>query len=137
VLPSDSSSEAVPSVTTSRGSESADAIGDADVLTIAGRAAAAHGDSTPESIRWVFGPRSQLAEAVGFASSPDTADEQQALIVLVGNFVAPTSRGPRGPVRHSGTVISLIVDPADLEVTDYGIGSEHIDLSDIGDVRGG
>lgn len=101
--------------------------------------AADYGDPAPTGLYWTEATRAEAARFLGGGVGDlDDGSEPQIVVLLIGTFVAPVSRGIQGSSGNlSGSWITLAVR-ADYRVTDFGIGHSPMSgdqLAEIGVVR--
>jgi hypothetical protein len=104
----------------------------AQLSAIAVREAAGAGEATPTDISYAQGPR---ANAVQVASGDVVqGDSSSYLIVLHGHFVVQGSQGLPGSPTPTGSVMTLVVDAASGNITDFGVAPVTPALSKLGPV---
>lgn len=102
------------------------------ILAIALRAAAGAGDPTPTLIQHSAGPRGKA----NLISSEDITGGQHHsyLIAERGHFVVTDSEGVPGSAIPRGSVLTLVVNAASGQVTDFGVQNNYPNLAALGPV---
>lgn len=107
-------------------------LGEDKILALATQAATGAGDPSPSLIQHAEGTH---FDAV-LISSGDLVFEWNwsVLIALRGHFTANGAPIPAGAKAPTGTVLTLVVNAATGEVTDFGIGDIYPPLVQLGPV---
>jgi hypothetical protein len=104
----------------------------AKMKSVALQVAAATGDPHPESARAYPTSRSTANKVASFGASADT-DEPVYLIVVHGNFNATSLPLPGGAPAPTGSIETIVWDPARDVITDFGIKNRVPNAATIGE----
>jgi hypothetical protein len=100
------------------------------LAAIADRAARANGDPAPSQVTAVLTTRAKaLTSATPGDFIPGSGGVPVFLVTLRGHFTAADVSRPPGSVAPTGRYLSLVVDAATFQVTDFGISPEPTRVS--------
>lgn len=112
-----------------------DAYTDAQAEAALVKAAIASGDPSVTHGQWVRVTRG-VANSLTSGSSVGSEDSEDVVLVeALGNFTATYAHPMYGAPLPTGTVMTLILDPASGQVLDYGLSPTAVDLSRVGAVH--
>lgn len=98
---------------------------------IADSMAAGNAEPDPASEEYVESYRGKAVDAVGPGTVVDT-NQPVYLIKIKGDFVGEMASVPVGEDLPTGRYLYVIVDKATLQMNDWAIGNQDVDLSSLG-----
>jgi len=103
------------------------------VRGLATQLAAANGDPAPSSMEYVLTTRQAAAKA----TSQAVVDSDQPVYVasFSGKFSGDLAKTPRGAVKPSGSVMTVVIDQSTGRITDWGIEKATPTLAALGAVQ--
>jgi hypothetical protein len=119
-------------VVTNTSGASGEPLSTAQLTAIAVTEPAAHGDATPTDISYAQGTHTN-AEQVATGDIVQ-GNSPSYLIVLHGHFIVTDSQGLPGSPIPTGTVMTLVIDAASGQLTDFGVSPTTPDLAKLGSV---
>jgi hypothetical protein len=104
----------------------------AAIVHTARHLAALNGESNPTGIRYVTTTR---AKANGLFRAVVNSNQAVYVIQMHGHFNGATASHPHGSPTPHGTILTVTIDAATGQITDWGLSSEAAPLNRLGAVR--